>query len=53
MTGKLLGALLEGNWNIADNSTENIRASASGIVAAYSQWHIERGLKSLQHVERE
>lgn len=53
LTGELLGALLSGDWQIADGSTENIRASASGIVAAYSQWHIERGLKSLQHVERE
>lgn len=53
LTGELLGALLSGDWEIADNSSENIRASASGIVAAYSQWHIERGLKSLQHVERE
>lgn len=53
LTGELLGALLSGDWQIADAAPENIRASASGIVAAYSQWHIERGLKSLQHVERE
>jgi DNA repair protein RecO (recombination protein O) len=53
MTGELLGALLAGDWQIADAAPENFRASASGIVAAYSQWHIERGLKSLQHVERE
>jgi DNA repair protein RecO (recombination protein O) len=53
LTGELLGALLSGDWQVADAAPENIRASASGIVAAYSQWHIERGLKSLQHVERE
>ena len=53
LTGELLGALLSGDWLVADSSTENIRASASGIVAASSQWHSERGLKSLQHVERE
>ena len=53
LTGELLGSLLSGDWQVADNAAENIRASASGIVAAYSQWHIERGLKSLQHVERE
>lgn len=51
-TSKLLGALLAGDWEIADASSALSRNSASGIVAAYSQWHIERGLKSLQHVER-
>lgn len=52
-TNELLGALLSGDWQIADAAGERARAAASGIVAAYSQWHIERGLKSLQHVERE
>ena len=51
-TSALLGALLAGDWVFADSSSEASRASAAGIVAAYSQWHIERGLKSLQHVER-
>lgn len=52
-TTRLLGSLLAGNWDVADASTPKARAAAAGIVAAYSQWHIERGLKSLQHVERE
>jgi DNA repair protein RecO (recombination protein O) len=51
-TGALLGALLSGDWAVADASSESARANAAGIVSAYSQWHIERGLKSLQHVER-
>ncbi len=51
-TADLLGALLSGDWSVADASSESARANAAGIVAAYSQWHIERGLKSLQHVER-
>ena len=51
-TADLLGALLSGEWSVADASSESARANAAGIVAAYSQWHIERGLKSLQHVER-
>jgi DNA repair protein RecO (recombination protein O) len=51
-SAKLLGALLAGDWGFADQTDESTRASASGVVAAYSQWHIERGLKSLQHVER-
>lgn len=49
---KLLGALLAGDWQVANESGASARASASGIVAAYSQWHIERGLKSMPHVER-
>ena len=49
---KLLGALLAGDWQFADKTEGSVRAAASGVVAAYSQWHIERGLKSLQHVER-
>jgi len=52
-TVKLLGALLAGDWAIAESSDPRSRSSAAGLVAAYSQWHIERGLKSLQHVERE
>lgn len=49
----LLGALLAGEWQIADAASAGARATAAGIIAAYTQWHIERGLKSLQHVERE
>ena len=49
----LLGALLAGDWDFADASSAKAKAAASGVVAAYTQWHMERGLKSLQHVERE
>jgi DNA repair protein RecO (recombination protein O) len=51
-TTELLGALLSGDWDLAERSSSGARANASGIVAAYSQWHIERGLKSMPHVER-
>lgn len=51
-TAAHLGALLAGDWEAVDAANPKTRAAASGIVAAYSQWHIERGLKSLQHVER-
>jgi DNA repair protein RecO (recombination protein O) len=51
-SAKLLGALLAGDWEFADQTSSTARTKASGVVAAYSQWHIERGLKSLQHVER-
>jgi len=48
----LLGALLEGRWDAAESSDERSRAQASGVVAAYTQFHLERSLRSLQHVDR-
>jgi len=47
-----MGDLLSGNWNRADLSEVKSRREASGLVAAYLQWHLERGLKSLPYVER-
>jgi len=51
-TRALLGALLTGDWGVADAASERARGKASGIVAAYAQYHLERGLKALPHVER-
>ncbi|QJU53713.1 DNA repair protein RecO [Herbiconiux sp. KACC 21604] len=51
-TLQLLAALLTGDWQTADASEAPTRSRASGIVAAYTQWHLERGLRSLEHVER-
>lgn len=48
----LLGALLSGDWPIADASQERDRREASGLVAAFLQWHLERGLRSLPLVDR-
>ncbi|ACQ80022.1 DNA repair protein RecO [Beutenbergia cavernae DSM 12333] len=48
----LLGALLAGDWALADASDERHRRESSGLVAAYLQWHLERQLRSLRHVER-
>lgn len=49
---ELLGALQSGDWPTALGSDDRTRREASGLVAAYLQWHIERGLKSLPLVER-
>lgn len=49
----LLGALLVGDWALADASLPQHRREGSGITAAYVQWHLERGLRSLPYVERE
>ncbi|PZE29945.1 MULTISPECIES: DNA repair protein RecO [unclassified Curtobacterium] len=48
----LLGALLAGDWATADAADERTRSRASGVVAAYAQWHLERSLRSLPHVDR-
>jgi DNA repair protein RecO (recombination protein O) len=48
----LLGALLTGDWALADASGQSTRGQASGVIAAYVQWHLERGLKSLNHLDR-
>ena len=48
----LLGALLAGDWETADAADDRTRNEASGLVAAFLQWHIERGLRSLPLVDR-
>jgi len=48
----LLVALLEGDWESAEASEARARREASGLLAAYLQWHLERGLRSLPLVER-
>ncbi|MFP5334491.1 MAG: DNA repair protein RecO [Actinomycetes bacterium] len=48
----LLGALLAGDWALADASDPRHRREGSGLVAAFLQWHLERGVRSLRLVER-
>ncbi len=48
----LLAALLTGDWAEADASEQRRRREASGLVAAYLQWHLERQVRSLRLVER-
>ncbi|MEI8057408.1 MAG: DNA repair protein RecO [Actinomycetes bacterium] len=51
-TFALLAALLTGDWHIADASDARARREASGLVTAYLNWQLERGLRSLPLVER-
>ncbi|MEQ7005455.1 DNA repair protein RecO [Actinopolymorpha sp. B17G11] len=51
-TVRLLAALLTGEWEVADASDARHRREATGMVSAYLQWHLERALRSLPHVER-
>jgi len=49
----LMFALLTGDWASADATPSASVTEANGIVAAYTQWHLERGLRSLPLVERQ
>ena len=51
-TVRLLSALLTGDWEHASGADERTRRESSGLVAAYLAWHLERGLRSLSHVDR-
>jgi len=47
----LLNALMAGEWDDVDAAPAGAGAAASGLIAAYAQWHLERGIRSLEHVE--
>jgi DNA repair protein RecO (recombination protein O) len=49
---RLLSDLLGGDWEGALACPERVRREAGGVVAAYLQWHLERGLRTLPHLER-
>ena len=51
-TLEVLGALLAGDWPVAESADERALAQATGVVAAYTQFHLERALRSLPHVDR-
>src|SRR5699024_7056622 len=51
-TLQLLGALLAGDWQQAEASPERCRTEASGLVAAYAHWHLERRPRSSRLVAR-
>lgn len=51
-TMALLAFLLTGDWAGASVSGAQHRREASGLVASYVQWHLERTVRSLKLVER-
>ncbi|HIT76433.1 MAG TPA: DNA repair protein RecO C-terminal domain-containing protein, partial [Candidatus Avipropionibacterium avicola] len=51
-TLELLAALVEGDWAATTSADARTRREASGLVSAYTTWHLERGLRSLPLVER-
>jgi len=48
----LLGALLAGDWVTVEIADPRHLREASGLVAAFLAWHLERGLRSMAYVER-
>ncbi len=46
----LLRALLAGEWEVVEAAPARVAGAASGAVSAYAQWHLERGIRSLEHV---
>lgn len=48
---ELLRALMAGDWEIVDAAADGDLLRVSGLIAAYAQWHLERGIRSLTHVE--
>ena len=47
----LMSALLSGDWAVADAASARSAREASGLVAAYVQWHLENRLRSLRLVD--
>lgn len=50
-TRELLRALIAGEWEAVDAADDRAAAAASGLVAAYTQYHLERGIRSLSQLE--
>ena len=48
----VLAALLSGEWDVVLGAEDRHLREASTLVAAYLAWHLERGLKSLSHLQR-
>ena len=48
----VLAALLTGDWAVVDRTEPRHLKEASGVVAAYLAWHLERGLRSFAYLER-
>ncbi len=48
----LMQALISGDWESVSQSSVQTKELVSGVVSGYLQWQLEKGLKSLNHVER-
>ena len=51
-TKELLISLLAGDWAGAESASAACQAEASRIIAAHTQYHLERHVRSLPHLDR-
>jgi len=51
-TVDLLDSLITGEWERAESHSAVTISRGSGLVSAYAQFHLERGLRSMEHVAR-
>ncbi|VXB29757.1 DNA repair protein RecO [Nocardioides sp. AX2bis] len=51
-TMTLLAALLVGDWPTVEAADPRHAKQAAGLVSAFVAWHLERQLRSLEHLER-
>lgn len=49
----LLQALATGDWIVAEGSDSKTRSQVSALVGAFTQFHVERAVKSLAEMDRE
>ena len=48
----LMDALLRGDWIAVAATSDDARRQSSNLIAAYVEWHLEHGVRSLRHVDR-
>jgi DNA repair protein RecO (recombination protein O) len=48
----LMRSLLAGSWEEVTLASNQTKSAVSGVVSGYLQWQLEKGLRSLNHVER-
>jgi DNA repair protein RecO (recombination protein O) len=51
-TKEALVALLQGDWSTLELAPSKAKNEASGLIAAHTQYHLERHVKSLAHLDR-
>ena len=51
-TLEYLQALLTGDWPATRSVPDAVQRQASGLLAAFVSWHLERGLRTLDYVDR-
>ncbi len=47
-----LAALVTGDWVATRAVSPVVQRAGSGLVSAFASWHLDRGLRSLNHVDR-